>query len=68
MSILIIHNVETGEIIKREMTAKELADMEANQAVAQQEKTFLAEKKLARESAFLKLAALGLSADEIAAL
>jgi hypothetical protein len=65
MSILIIHNVETGEIIEREMTAKELADMEANQALAQQEKAFLAQKKLARLAVLEKL---GLTADEIASL
>jgi hypothetical protein len=31
--IIVIHNVETGEIIEREMNAQELTDMENNKAV-----------------------------------
>jgi hypothetical protein len=63
-----IHNVETDEIIEREMNAEEYAnhlqivkDYEARTAEAQA-------KAATRASALAKLAALGLSADEIAAL
>jgi len=59
--IIKIHNVTTDEIIEREMNAAEYAEhlkgFEASEA-----------KATARASALAKLAALGLSADEIAAL
>lgn len=63
-----IHNGETNEVETREMTEKELAEYKANQKAglefrAQQEK-----QNAARESALAKLAALGLTEDEIAAL
>ena len=63
-----IHNVETDEIIEREMNAEEYA--EHLQLVQEYEaQTAEAEAKAtARASALAKLAALGLSADEIAAL
>ena len=64
-----IHNVETGEIIIRELTADELAQREADaQAYADQkaaEDKAAADKAAARQAVYTKL---GLTADEIAAL
>jgi DNA-binding NarL/FixJ family response regulator len=63
-----IHNVETDEIIEREMNAEEYAQ---HLQLVQEYQTQAAEaeaKATARASALAKLAALGLSADEIAAL
>jgi FMN-dependent NADH-azoreductase len=34
MTTIKIHNVETGEVIEREMNAEELAQLEADQAAA----------------------------------
>lgn len=66
------HNLETGEISTREMTKKEIDDLlkqqkleqEINAATAKAE----ADKIAKRKSALAKLAALGLTEDEIAAL
>ena len=59
------HNLETGEIVDREMTVEELAQWEADKATAiakqQAEATKAAEKAAVLEK-------LGLTADEIAAL
>lgn len=63
-----IFNGETGEVIEREMTedeAKDFADFQAQAAAEQAEKEAKAE---ARTSALAKLAALGLTEDEISAL
>lgn len=63
------HNVETGEIIQREMTAEELAQREADQAaqVARQEaEAQKAAEEAARLSAKLAVyAKLGLTEEEI---
>ena len=65
-------NCSTGEVIERPFTAEEIAANEA--AVAQAEADRAAREAeaaavaAAKESAQAKLAALGLSADEIAAL
>jgi hypothetical protein len=59
------HNCETGEITLRDLTAKEIADRE--KLGAQQ----LAEKAAAiqaKETAQSKLAALGLTTDDLRAL
>jgi hypothetical protein len=65
-------NVTTGEIIQREATAEELAQEALDQAAAaaaQAERDAAeAEKIASKESARAKLAALGLTEDEIAAL
>ena len=58
-------NVETGETIEREMTAEEIADLQASQAQAQAEQDA---KAAARQSALAKLADLGLTEEEVAAL
>lgn len=65
-------NVTTGEIVQREATAEELAQEaidHAKSSVAQAEHDAAkAAKVAARESARAKLAALGLTEEEIAAL
>jgi hypothetical protein len=65
-------NCETGEVTERPLTAEEIAQREADAAayaIAQAEReaaeTAAAEAKASAET---KLAALGLTADEIAAL
>ena len=61
-------NIQTGEETYRDFTAAEVATLEIelaeNKAKADEAKA----KTIARASALAKLAALGLSADEIAAL
>lgn len=63
--IIKIHNVETSEVIEREMTAAEFAQYEADQIVAQAVKE--AETARAAEKAAL-LTKLGITADEAALL
>lgn len=65
-------NCETGEVTERPLTAEEIADLEAaaaqaeaDRAAAEAEATAKAEAKASAEA---KLAALGLSSEEIAAL
>ena len=65
-------NCETGEVIERPLTAEEIAanaeaaaKAEADRVAAEAEAAVVA---AAKEAAHAKLAALGLSADEIAAL
>lgn len=60
-----IHNVETGEIIEREMNAEELAQWELDQSTAAAAAAEEAAKIAAREAV---LAKLGLTAEEAAAL
>lgn len=68
----IIVNCETGITEEVDMTPEEIADFEATQAAitAQQELDQAAAlaKETARQSALAKLAALGLTDEEIAAL
>ena len=59
--IKVIHNVETGEIIEREMNADELAQWQADQAFAQLAKE--QEAAAANQKAAL-LDRLGITADE----
>ena len=68
-------NCETGEVIERDMTPDEVASYEAQATAvaeyeAQQEADRLARENAtaAKESAKAKLAALGLTPEEIAAL
>ena len=72
MTIAIEVNCTTGEVIERPLTAEELAQREADAAaaaVAQAEREATEAAALAaKESAQAKLAALGLTAEEIAAL
>jgi hypothetical protein len=65
-------NCETGEVIERPLTAEEIAQREADAAAyaADQAARQAAEeaKAIAKASADAKLAALGLTPEEIAAL
>jgi hypothetical protein len=65
-------NCSTGEVTERPLTAEEIAQREADAAAfaaqkAEEEETQAAVAK-AKASAEAKLAAIGLTADEIAAL
>ena len=60
--------METGEIIDREMTPAELEQYNIEQSEIIETQAKVEAKAEARASALAKLAALGLSADEIAAL
>lgn len=70
--IRIEHNVETGEIKEIPLTAEEIADVLARQEAAKPKvaeiEAALAKNKADKESAQLKLAALGLTTDDLAAL
>lgn len=63
-----IINVQTGVITNRDYTAAEIAEAEAGQATLLARTAEAQAQATARASALAKLAALGLSADEIAAL
>jgi regulator of protease activity HflC (stomatin/prohibitin superfamily) len=60
-SIIKFHNVETGEVIEREMNAEELAQWEADKAEAAERKAE-AEAKAAQKAALLER--LGITEDE----
>jgi hypothetical protein len=60
-----ITNAETGEEIVREMTAEELAQRETDKARVAERETGL---EIAKAAAQAKLAALGLTADDLKAL
>ena len=72
MTTAIEINCETGEVLERPLTAAELAQREADAAAfaaaKHEEEAAAAEVAAAKEAAHAKLAALGLTADEIAAL
>jgi len=61
-------NIETGKTIVREMTDSELEQWQADVAEMKAQADELDAKAAARSSALEKLAALGLSETEIAAL
>lgn len=56
-----VHNVETGEIIEREMNAEELALLQADQARAAAQAAATAEAETKRQAL---LAKLGITEDE----
>jgi hypothetical protein len=64
----VIFDAATGERIERALTADEIADREASHAASQARQVETEARIAARESALAKLAALGLTADEVAAL
>jgi len=72
MTTAIEINCETGEVIERPLTADEIAANEAAQAQAAADAKAAEEeataKAAAKASAQAKLATLGLTADEVAAL
>jgi DNA-binding NarL/FixJ family response regulator len=64
----VIFDAATGEVVERPLTADEIAQREVDQAEAEARQAEADAKVAARESALAKLAALGLTADEVAAL
>ena len=56
-----IHNVETGEIIQREMNAQELLELEADQKAKKVTEAEAVAKEAARQALLDKL---GITADE----
>jgi hypothetical protein len=65
--MVMIINASTGEVVEREANAKELAEMK-NLSLNSTEKPDIEQKIAARESALTKLAALGLTEEEVGAL
>jgi hypothetical protein len=65
---LITFDAVTGKTSERPLSPDEIAENELLEAQAQTELTEAASKAAARESALAKLADLGLTAEEIAAL
>jgi len=63
-----IHNTETNEIIDRDMTDEEISQFESNQLNELKLSNELAEKLAAKEAAQAKLAALGLTVEDLQAL
>jgi hypothetical protein len=61
-------DAQTGETIERELNAEEIAEREEMKAQAQARQAEAQAKEAARASALGKLADLGLTAEEIAAL
>lgn len=61
MPKILIHNIETNEVIEREMNADELAQYEADQAASEAIKAEAAAKEAARQALLDKL---GITADE----
>lgn len=61
-------NVETGEVTEREMNAQELAQYETDKAAAQAQLEAEAQKAAEKAAATAKLAALGLTEDDLKAL
>lgn len=68
MSKIYEHNVEIGEIIERDMTAEELAQVSLDIEKAQAFQAKLEAEEAKRFTALAKLAALGLTADDLKAL
>lgn len=63
-----IVDANTGDQIVREMNNDELEQYEANKLTATQRETKIAEAKVRREAAEAKLAALGLTTEDLKAL
>ena len=66
--IIKIHNTETNEVIEREMTNAEFAAYQLNQEKSKERQTELEAKATAKAAAEGKLAALGLTTDDLRAL
>jgi DNA-binding NarL/FixJ family response regulator len=64
----VIFDAATGELTERPFTADEMAQRAALQTEYAEQQAEAEAKATARESALAKLAALGLTADEVAAL
>ena len=63
-----IHNVETGELVEREMNAEELAQFEVDKAAEVERQAAEAQAVATKAAAEAKLAALGLTTDDLKAL
>ncbi len=63
-----IHNTETDEVIDREMTDAEFEQFQADQEAEVQRLAEIAAKASAKETAQAKLAALGLTVEDLQAL
>ncbi len=61
METIKVHNIETGEVIEREMTPEELADFETRQELSLQIK---AEKELKAQERQALLDRLGITEEE----
>jgi hypothetical protein len=68
MTTIKIHNVETGEVIEREMTPEELEQYAEDVASSTAKREAAAVAKQAADAAQAKLAILGLTADDLKAL
>jgi hypothetical protein len=66
--ISVILDAATGEVEEKELTPQEIIDLENAQTEAQLQQTEQEAKTAARASALAKLAELGLTEEEIAAL
>jgi hypothetical protein len=66
-NIIVYHN-EQGERIERQMNAEELAQLAKDKAKEQERKDEIAARLAAKAAAEAKLAALGLTADDLKAL
>jgi hypothetical protein len=66
--IVKIHDLQNNELIEREMNDAEFAQWEADQAAAEAEATAKAEEAAKKAAAEAKLAALGLTSDDLKAL
>jgi membrane protein required for beta-lactamase induction len=67
-NLITIHNLETNEVIVREMTNKELEQREKDAAEAVIEAERKENAKAAKAAAEAKLTALGLTLDDLRAL
>lgn len=63
-----IHNLETDEVIDREMTTAEFAHYQAGQEVEAQRQAEIDAQATAKLAAQAKLAALGLTVEDLQAL
>lgn len=66
--IIRIHNTETDEVVDREMNVDELTQYEADQTQAEAIAVMQAKANAAKAAAQAKLAALGLTTDDLKAL
>ena len=66
--IIRIHNIETDEIVDREMTTAEFKQYEADQLANELRQAEAEAKAQAKATAEGKLAALGLTTDDLRAL
>jgi hypothetical protein len=65
---ILLVDVQTGETIERELNADEVAQRKTDLAAAAANKAAQEAKAAARQSALAKLAELGLTEEEVAAL